>query len=1342
MAMLTQPTTLRRLEGARPVLRTCGLVVPSMLLLLLLTTHVGAQTQYAGVCALVRMEIAQTLTIERIGFLATLRITNNVGDGDLTSLSAALTFEDPSLTTEEDGVDDSSNKFFVQPPTLSGVTGIAGDGIIPSGATAEITWFIIPKITAGGEVPTGIQYKVGVNLGMHIYGEPVPSEMTQVIPDVITVRPEPLLDIIYFQPKDVQGDNPFTMAIVEAPVPFTLGVLVRNVGFGKANNIAIASEQPEVVSNDQGLLMVAQLIGSRVDDDPTDYSSLTVNLGDIEPGECRKAAWDMITTLSGHFLSFDASFTHASELGGIETSVIQSIDAHFIAHEVRNDRPGQDLLLDFLADVDEDPAEIPDTLFTTNCDILPVNHLSDTTVSQAGFVVDVDLSATIEGWIYVRETDLLQDVVPIESVVRSDGKVLDPNNYWTNHQFDPYSNERLNYLSIFDYVGLADYTYTVTYLPPVADVIPPVTTIHFAGPFELVDDVYYLTRDTQIFFLVEDASPVGTYRRLDGSGLDPFLPAYPFKIADYGSHTLDYYSEDMAGNVEVTQTAVISISGAAPDFTDLTMGSSTLVQAGQGLSVRPDQVEVSFQANGSAGHVDAEVEIFRGVEAYPTVNGVPSSPTSLTEATLTVAGEHVDYYRYRIGGGAWSDEWPVATPIAMSGLSGLVAIEINGRSGHGAYLPEEQAIAATWTIGAAAPPEMIAADQETPTHSNDVSFTVSGVDEYKAQLDEGAFLVPTDATVPITYTDLDEGIHSVSIIGRNGTDDFPPIEEAVRLYFKVDRNYGAALSELVLVRQESYPDVGADPITFLWDGRDDLGVLQPAGWYTLRVSLSDGLGRTTQRTQLIEVGDLTGGGGLISDGGGAQQLNLVAAGGWAVWQDQRSGDWDIHARRVADPVSLPVVISQTTLNQENPNTDGISVVWEERRPDGGLDIWIKALDSPDPATAVTDSAEFDERDPAVYGSRVVYRARAAANPDAPWQLFVTDLSTSTTVAVDPTTQDQLDPAIHGRLIAWQDLRDPGAGDIYLKNLADGLVTRLTDDPNGQYHAAVNDRWVVWTDSRHSQLEIYGYSLAGDQVRRLTDTVENESRPTLSDGWVVYQEDSLGVLLDNIRALHLTSLSTVQLTNIASRKHTPSMTSGKLIWRDERNGPSEAMVGDVPNLMPVYDNAGLVTVTDGMATYLGDAYQLLTLWQQQVGVTRVTRYTELVPTPVAEVVEWVGGVPVGPNFTLTPGSFLWVEFTGDTVLDLGFDPCGPIDLNDGVNVLSYSCFPDNYTSFRVIDELGVTDVRAVRVLDSFEGTWRVTAVEDGDVVGDDFPIPRAAVLFIEALNPVTAWTPGS
>jgi len=279
-----------------------------LMFMLLQNTGLQAAQQFQGLCSYVKIEILQELALERIGFLATLEITNNEGDASITNFSAGLTFE---INDVDGNIVDVSDKFFVQPPTVTGISDVDGTGIIAPAQTATISWFIIPKISAGGKSVDGLQYKVGAQLAGSLYGEQLAPEILSVIPDTITVKPEPQLDIIYFQPRDVDGDDPFTPEIVETPIPFTLGVLVSNVGYGHANNIRIKSEQPRIVENRQGLLVVPQLIGARIDDNPTDHASLTVDLGDVEPGKCRKGAWDMITSLSGEFTEFKASYTHA-----------------------------------------------------------------------------------------------------------------------------------------------------------------------------------------------------------------------------------------------------------------------------------------------------------------------------------------------------------------------------------------------------------------------------------------------------------------------------------------------------------------------------------------------------------------------------------------------------------------------------------------------------------------------------------------------------------------------------------------------------------------------------------------------------------------------------------------------------------------------------------------------------------------------------------------------------------------------------------------------------------------------------------------------------------------------
>src|SRR3989304_5484545 len=701
--------------------------------LILMTGRSHAAQQYQGLCSYVKIEILQELTLERVGFLATLEVTNNEGDASITDFSAALTF---GMDAGDGTITDASHLFFVQPPKIRSITAIDGTGIISPGQKAIVEWFIIPKLSAGGTTPDGKQYEIGAQLAGSIYGLEISQDVLRVLPDTITVKPDPELDITYFQPRDVDGDNPFTTDIVESPIPFTLGVLVKNIGYGQARSVKIASEQPRIVENLQGLLVVPQLIGSRVDDQRTDSTSLTVNLGDIQPGRCRKGAWDMITTLSGEFTEFRASYTHAQELGGRDTSLIRDINAYFIVHEVMNDQPGRDNLLDFLAETLGGEQLIPDTLYESDCNILPVNRLSNVEVlnfNYSGFAATVRVTADRENWVFIRLDDPAQARYRIASIVRSDGKMLNPNNYWTNIRYRQGDNAKLTYLNIFDFVALGEYQYTVTYEPTGSDTEPPVTTILFSGPNQKMGGKYFVLPETQIFFIAEDDSPVGTYYKLDSA--PDFLPAYPFNIADAGEHILEYYSADIAANEEVHQVVSVVVSAADPGIGNITTDSENRFIAGDTISVRPTSVTIGFNGVVSADILNADIDVFRGIFGYQTVSGVPSSPTASNTATITVGGENVDYHRYRLGGGAWSSEFPVSQPVNLTGFSGPVMLSVSGRNRDGSYHADREAGIASWTVDAAAAPVVITGVPEMPSRSTNAALIVSVWDYYCYRVD-------------------------------------------------------------------------------------------------------------------------------------------------------------------------------------------------------------------------------------------------------------------------------------------------------------------------------------------------------------------------------------------------------------------------------------------------------------------------------------------------------------------------------------------------------------------------------------------------------------------------------
>jgi hypothetical protein len=56
-------------------------------------------------------------------------------------------------------------------------------------------------------------------------------------------------------------------------------------------------------------------------------------------------------------------------------------------------------------------------------------------------------------------------------------------------------------------------------------------------------------------------------------------------------------------------------------------------------------------------------------------------------------------------------------------------------------------------------------------------------------------------------------------------------------------------------------------------------------------------------------------------------------------------------------------------------------------------------------------------------------------------------------------------------------------------------------------------------------------------------------------------------------------------------------------------------------------------------------------------------------------------------------------------------------------------------------LGAANTNAVRMLESETGKWRMAAVVDDTMVGEDFAIPRTAFVMIDMKTPVSSWVPG-
>ncbi|CAG2245925.1 unnamed protein product [Mytilus edulis] len=220
-------------------------------------------------------------------------------------------------------------------PNLLGLTGVDGDGRLGVDLSGSAEWLIIPYSIAAPN--DDVLYNVGGRLSYRV-GES--NFSVPLLPDSITVKPNPSLVLHYFHEKYVRGDDPLT-AEKEPVIPFTLAVMVKNSGYGVARALKISSAQPQIIENEKGLLITFRIIGGFLGNKPIS-PSLIVDFGDIKSFETKTARWMLTSTLQGTFYNFSATFENINPLGDPQLSLFENVWYHELIHLVRLFRDGQD----------------------------------------------------------------------------------------------------------------------------------------------------------------------------------------------------------------------------------------------------------------------------------------------------------------------------------------------------------------------------------------------------------------------------------------------------------------------------------------------------------------------------------------------------------------------------------------------------------------------------------------------------------------------------------------------------------------------------------------------------------------------------------------------------------------------------------------------------------------------------------------------------------------------------------------------------------------------------------------------------------------------------------------
>jgi hypothetical protein len=420
-----------------------------------------------ALCAEVKIEILQELTMERQGFEALMRITNSLDTFSLENVSVKVLFTDvdgnPVIATSNTAA--SNAAFFIRVDDTRDVSGLqnGADGFIQGGSIApkkigELRWLIIPTANAAGQTKAGKLFFVGAELKYSYGGK---EEVVNVAADSIVVKPQPALTLDYFLTEEVIGDNGFTPEI-EPAEPYTLGVRISNNGFGFAKSVKIESAQPRIVENKLGLAVNFKILGSYLKDQPA-APSLLINFGNIEPKGVTAGRWIMESNLAGKFIDFKASFTHADELGGELTSLLQGAYENFLVRDVLMELPGRDSLRDFLAYSKARELYVYESEPTGLNEVTCTNCKKVTAVENA-VITQEDSSRShfefepVGGLTYARGADPFNGSKVLTKVVRSNGTVVHPQNAWLSKKRAADNISFEYFINIFDNTSNGNYT--------------------------------------------------------------------------------------------------------------------------------------------------------------------------------------------------------------------------------------------------------------------------------------------------------------------------------------------------------------------------------------------------------------------------------------------------------------------------------------------------------------------------------------------------------------------------------------------------------------------------------------------------------------------------------------------------------------------------------------------------------------------------------------------------------------------------------------------------------------------------------------------------------------------
>ena len=231
-----------------------------------------------------------------------------------------------------------------------------------------------------------------------------------------------------------------------------------------------------------------------------------------------------------------------------------------------------------------------------------------------------------------------------------------------------------------------------------------------------------------------------------------------------------------------------------------------------------------------------------------------------------------------------------------------------------------------------------------------------------------------------------------------------------------------------------------------------------------------------------------------------------------VWQDYRHGDAEIYVYNLS--IKSESRVTSNASAQTNPAIFGDKIVWQDNRnkhkykdKDGKdketrqWDIYMYDLALKKETRITTDT--HDQINPAIFGDKIVWQDKR--NNDQ-WDIYMYDISTKTESIITSDTYAQINPTISEKYIAWQDKRNNNQWDIYIYDLVDRKELRITTNPCDQVFPSISENRIVWDDRRQGIPHVFIYDLSSMTETQLATGDNKQIRPIIHGDHIIWYSE--------------------------------------------------------------------------------------------------------------------------------------------------------------------------------------------------------------------------------------------